>query len=76
MRREGMAKLREIIGNEKLIPDLVVSSGPDDQHYGVINVMQSENINIPMAATNNAPMCCGEGVCGSCKIQTDFLSFV
>jgi succinate dehydrogenase/fumarate reductase-like Fe-S protein len=68
--------------------DLVVSAGPDEQHYGIINAMKTAGINIPMAATNNARMCCGEGICGSCekvmqdnkvvracKVQTDFSQF-
>lgn len=89
MRREGMAKFIELITNEEVCPDLVVSAGPDDQHHGIINVMQAGSKNIPMAATNNATMCCGEGVCGSCdkevrggkkvrtcKVQTDFISFI
>lgn len=89
MRREGMAKLREIITNKEFYTDLIASAGPDEQHHGIINVLQSEDRNIPMAATNNATMCCGEGICGSCdketrsgkiirtcKVQTDFLSFV
>jgi NAD(P)H-flavin reductase len=88
MRREGLVILREWIKTDQC-PDLIVSAGPDDQHYGIINTMQAENKNIPMAATNNATMCCGEGVCGSCdketrsgkkvrtcKVQTDFLSFI
>jgi hypothetical protein len=70
-------------------PELVVSAGPDDQHYGIISAMQAANVNIPMAATNNATMCCGEGICGSCiketqigefiktcKVQTDFTQLI
>lgn len=82
MRKNGMPLLQELL-KEK--PDLIVSAGPDEQHYAIINVLQDQNIDIPMAATNNAPMCCGEGICGSCikdtndnkkirtcKVQTDF----
>jgi len=71
------------------MPDLVVSAGPDEQHYGIIAAMQAVGVNIPMAATNNATMCCGEGVCGSCeretqdnsmirvcKVQTEFTQFI
>jgi len=50
--------------------DLVVSAGPDEQHYGIISTMQRAGVNIPMAATNNATMCCGEGICGSCIRET------
>ncbi|CUH94077.1 hypothetical protein P22_0139 [Propionispora sp. 2/2-37] len=64
MRRNGMDVLEALLpGN----PDLVVSAGPDEQHQAVIAAMQTVNLNIPMAATNNATMCCGEGICGSCE---------
>lgn len=88
MRRNGMANLRQWLETEKH-PDLIVSAGPDSQHYGVIDTMQAMDLNLPMAATNNATMCCGEGVCGSCerlthdnhpirlcKVQTDFAKLV
>lgn len=66
MRKTGMLIAAEYFAQV----DLVVSAGPDDQHYGVIDAMQSAGVNIPMAATNNATMCCGEGICGSCIKQT------
>ena len=86
LRRNGMPLLRELLaGKANFRPDMIVSAGPDEQHYGVIAAMQAEQVNLPMAATNNATMCCGEGICGSCekvtcdnkkiktcKIQTDF----
>lgn len=89
MRKEGLAQFRELLQKKDSCFDLAVSAGPDNQHYSLINVMKAENRNIPMAATNNATMCCGEGVCGSCdketrsgkkirtcKVQTDFISFI
>ncbi len=89
LRQNGMPFLRKIFAASDLRPDLVVSAGPDEQHYGVIAAMQAVNINLPMAATNNATMCCGEGICGSCekvtrdnkkiktcKVQTDFTQFI
>jgi hypothetical protein len=72
-----------------LNPDLIISTGPDEQHYGIIAAMQAAGVNIPMAVTNNSTMCCGEGICGSCeketvnhtfvrtcKVQTDFMNFL
>jgi len=67
MRQVGMPLLKELF---KLKPDLVVSAGPDDQHYAIISAMHEAGVNIPMAATNNATMCCGEGICGSCHKET------
>lgn len=86
LREFGMPMLGEWFG---LKPDLIVSAGPDEQHYGVIAAMQDAGVNIPMVATNNATMCCGEGICGSClkktrdnkkiklcKQQTDFSTII
>jgi dihydroorotate dehydrogenase electron transfer subunit len=86
LRQFGMPMLREWLAEK---PDLVVSAGPDEQHYGVIAAMQSVAVNLPMVATNNATMCCGEGICGSClkktrndkkirlcKEQTDFSTII
>lgn len=85
-RKDGIVMLEELCAKR---PDLLVSAGPDDQHYAIINVLQSIDVNIPMAVTNNATMCCGEGICGSCqketldnkmictcKVQTDFTQLV
>ena len=88
MRQFGMQALTELLTDSKECPELIVSAGPDEQHYGVIAAMQTAQINLPMAATNNATMCCGEGICGSCdrltkdnkrvrtcKVQTEFSQF-
>lgn len=72
MRRVGLG----LISNSISEYDLIVSSGPDEQHYGVIDAMQALNINKPMAATNNATMCCGEGICGSCLKETHDNRFI
>lgn len=82
MRKNGLSLLRELAIDK---PDLIFSAGPDEQHYAIVNVLQDLALDIPMAATNNASMCCGEGICGSCiketndnkkirtcKVQTDF----
>ncbi len=86
MRQFGMSLLQEWF---TLHPDLIVSAGPDSQHQGVIAAMKQQDVNIPMVATNNATMCCGEGICGSClkktkdnktiklcKEQTDFSNII
>jgi len=85
LRKQGYKLLREYCASTDTRPDLVVSAGPDEQHYAVIDALKTNGINIPMAVTNNARMCCGEGICGSCgktthdgkviktcKVQTDF----
>jgi len=69
MRRNGLGMLSQWLGGESK-PDLVVSAGPDDQHHAVINAMDAAGVNLPMAVTNNATMCCGEGICGACECET------
>jgi hypothetical protein len=85
LRRKGTGLLAAWLADGETRPDLIVSAGPDEQHHGVIAAMQTAGVNVPMAATNNATLCCGEGICGSCeretsddrrirlcKVQTDF----
>lgn len=67
MRKEGFLTFKNLI--EKKI-DLLVSAGPDAQHSGIIRWMNDCGVDLPMAATNNATMCCGEGICGSCHKLT------
>lgn len=89
LRQQGIPIFKNMLADIKNRPDLVVSAGPDEQHYGVIAAMHDGKINLPMAATNNSTMCCGEGICGSCekrtgsnkkiktcKIQTDFRQLI
>lgn len=89
MRQVGIQLFSQSLVNRQECPELVISSGPDDQHYALIAAMHAAGINLPMAATNNTTMCCGEGICGSCervtkdnkrvrtcKVQTDFNQFI
>lgn len=56
--------------------DLVVSCGPDAQHFAVMDHMREAGYDLPMAVTNNNIMCCGEGICGSCVKETANHEFV
>ncbi len=89
MRQMGMRFLSQCLADDQNCPELIVSAGPDNQHYGVIAAMHDAGVSLPMAATNNTTMCCGEGICGSCqrvtkdnkrirtcKVQTDFSQFI
>lgn len=82
LRQEGIPLMRKIL---KKGVDFIASCGSDNQHCGIISVLHEMGLDLPMAATNNAVMCCGEGVCGSChhkmkdgrvvklcKVQADF----
>jgi len=70
LRREGLDLVKSRMTASETRPELLVSAGPDEQHYALIAAMQAAGVNIPMAATNNATMCCGEGICGSCGRKT------
>lgn len=68
LRREGLGLVRDIVRQEPV--NLLVSCGPDAQHYSLLDILRQMQAEIPMAATNNATMCCGEGICGSCQKDT------
>ncbi|MEF9933756.1 MAG: sulfide/dihydroorotate dehydrogenase-like FAD/NAD-binding protein [Clostridium sp.] len=49
--------------------DVVLSAGSDDFHSKIVNYIYSLNKNMKFSTINNAIMCCGEGICGSCHIR-------
>jgi dihydroorotate dehydrogenase electron transfer subunit len=59
---------------EKLIKKwnfkVVLSGGSDNFHYEAINFIHGIDKDIKFASVNNSTMCCGEGVCGSCQIES------
>jgi len=48
---------------------LVFSGGSDIIHKGIMKISNSLRQDILFACTNNASICCGEGVCGSCTTR-------
>lgn len=48
---------------------LIYCGGPDLLHQGVSRLIQEKAGNVYLACSNNAQLCCGEGVCGSCQIR-------
>ena len=58
--------LVRLLNEEK--PNLVHCAGADILSYKVLNVVGD---NMPMSCCNNARMCCGEGICGSCTVKTN-----
>lgn len=62
-------RLREII--EKNAVDFVYSSGSDIQHMFIQNILNKLSRRIPLIASNNHQLCCGEGICGSCETLID-----
>lgn len=56
----------EMLDNKKY--DLVYCAGPDILSYNVLELLDDK---ISFSSCNNARMCCGEGVCGSCTVKTN-----
>ncbi|TYP59878.1 sulfide/dihydroorotate dehydrogenase-like FAD/NAD-binding protein [Thermosediminibacter litoriperuensis] len=57
--------LRELIENGGY--EVVYSGGSETQHNLVKALVEQSGRKIALAVSNNAQMCCGEGVCGSCE---------
>jgi len=49
--------------------DLIISAGPDIQHRMLQTLANEIAPRSRTAYTNNALMCCGEGICGSCTVS-------
>lgn len=49
--------------------DLIYSAGADFQHNFIYDVIKRNNLKAELAISNNAQICCGEGVCGSCAVN-------
>jgi hypothetical protein len=47
--------------------DLIMSAGPDIQHRMISTLASEFAPEARLAYTNNALMCCGEGICGACE---------
>lgn len=83
---EECKKLITEIKNEENIRH-IHCDGPDILTYKVVDYVKNDEINV--SCSNNARMCCGEGVCGSCsarfkgqvvkrlcKVQTDPINLI
>lgn len=53
---------------EEIKPNIVHVAGPDLLSYKILYALDSS---IPISCCNNARMCCGEGICGSCTVKTN-----
>lgn len=49
--------------------DLIMSAGPDIQHRMIREICREQKPSIRLCFTNNALMCCGEGICGACESE-------
>ena len=63
----GLDRIRSLIGSGKYT--LVFSGGADKLHNILGKEIQDSGKNIKFAATNNSPICCGEGICGACTCK-------
>ncbi|ADL07907.1 sulfide/dihydroorotate dehydrogenase-like FAD/NAD-binding protein [Thermosediminibacter oceani] len=50
--------------------EIIYSGGSQIQHNMIKNLVEKSGRKIALAVSNNAKMCCGEGVCGSCETLT------
>lgn len=48
----------------------VLSGGNDNFHRAIIQFLHKFNPSLKFSTVNNATMCCGEGTCGSCVVDT------
>ncbi len=68
LEEEGMGLLRRILAEEAV--DLIFSGGSDAQHKAIRGELAQLKRRIPLVVTNNNTICCGEGICGSCQVET------
>lgn len=65
----GQQLLQTLIARQNI--NFVYSGGSDEQHLNILNYIDMYNPKIMLAISNNQTMCCGEGICGSCKVILD-----
>lgn len=66
---EGQNLLRDIIFDKEL--KFIYSGGSDEQHLNILNFIDKYNKDAYLTVSNNNIICCGEGICGSCKVEID-----
>lgn len=59
-------KIEFFIKND--LVDYICSTGSDSQHKKIQGLIDKSTKNIPLIMSNNQKLCCGEGICGSCKV--------
>lgn len=63
--QEFIDVMLKISGDKKL--NLVHCDGADKMSHDILSLLSQD---IPFSCCNNAKMCCGEGICGSCVVKT------
>jgi dihydroorotate dehydrogenase electron transfer subunit len=66
---EGKALIDKYLEEKEI--NTILSAGDDNFHRNLMNYIYSlkSSDKIKFATVNNATMCCGEGVCGSCIVE-------
>lgn len=67
MSGDASALLTQAIGERNAA--LIFSGGSDLLHKSILKLKDEIDRNIMFCCTNNARICCGEGICGSCGIR-------
>lgn len=65
----GNTLIKNLIKEEDY--DLCFSGGSDTQHRVIYKYIDELGKDTKMVITNNAEICCGEGICGSCSIKVN-----
>ncbi len=67
IREDVVASLKERIINNGV--KLIYCGGPEFLAQGVNKIIQETDVLVAQVCSNNAKLCCGEGVCGSCQTR-------
>lgn len=65
----GQQLLQNLISDTDI--KLIYSGGSDEQHLNILNYIDLYNPKALLSISNNANICCGEGICGSCETIID-----
>jgi NAD(P)H-flavin reductase len=64
---ELSAQLKDSLLNKGI--GLIYSGGSELIHQGVVHLIQEVGHDVHFVCSNNALLCCGEGICGSCQTR-------
>lgn len=64
---EIIAHLKDSVVNNDV--GLIYSGGSELLHQGIARFMQENDREVFFVCSNNAQICCGEGICGSCQTR-------
>lgn len=66
-KKEKLNEIKSDIENQPF--DLIYSGGGDLQHLIIFKIIKETKKEVPLIASNNNQIYCGEGICGSCAVE-------